>query len=201
MIEEATGVTPPSTPNNDALNENAPSPSENLLRRIEPASGGTQQPGNIYIAGVDDTPVMRQSTAVLAEPTPEPVAAPVVETQQLAANIAVPAPKPAARPSITSSAQEAAAIAPAAGFAITPGTHYVQLGSVKSQAGASSQWGVFKRKYSDELQDVKYRVERADLGERGTFYRIQAGPMSGESATEICNSIKAQTPGGCLVVK
>lgn len=100
-----------------------------------------------------------------------------------------------------SSATESASVEPAAGFAITPGTHYVQLGSVKSAAGAASEWGKIQDKYPAELKDAKYRVERADLGERGVFYRIQAGPMSGESASDICDSIKQQSPGGCLVVK
>jgi len=205
LIEQATGVTPPSPSSVAAPSEAvAVAPSENLLRRIEPSSGGVQQPGNIYIAGVQERPSqpapVQQSIAVLREPTPAPRETAQERVQEtVVANVAVPASKPVVAPEMT--AQQAAAIAPAAGFAITPGTHYVQLGSVKSQAGASSQWGVFKRKYAAELSDVKYRVERADLGERGTFYRIQAGPMSGESATEICKSIKEQTPGGCIVVK
>lgn len=95
----------------------------------------------------------------------------------------------------------AAAIEPAAGFAITPGTHYIQLGSVKNAAGAAGEWGKIQKKYPAELSSVKYRVQRADLGERGVFYRIQAGPMSGESAGEICGAIKAENPGACLVTK
>ncbi|MCB1721141.1 MAG: SPOR domain-containing protein [Alphaproteobacteria bacterium] len=39
------------------------------------------------------------------------------------------------------------------------------------------------------------------MGERGTYYRIQAGPMSRASASDICDSIKAQKPGGCLVTQ
>ena len=102
---------------------------------------------------------------------------------------------------LTESAQDAAAISPASGFDIRPGTHYVQLGSIKSAAAASSEWSKLQKKYPDELNGAKYRVERADLGDKGVFYRIQAGPMAGESASEICDSIKAQSPGGCLVTQ
>lgn len=43
-------------------------------------------------------------------------------------------------------------------------------------------------------------MQEASL-DRGTFYRIQAGPISKDSADEICREIKAITPVGCLVVK
>jgi len=98
-------------------------------------------------------------------------------------------------------AKEAADISHASGFDIRPGTHYVQLGSIKSAAAAASEWSKLQKKYPDELASAKYHVERADLGAKGVFFRIQAGPMAGESASEICGSIKAQSPGGCLVTQ
>lgn len=102
----------------------------------------------------------------------------------------------------SAAASAAANIQPAAGFAkLGAGTHYVQLGSVKTASGASSEWGKLQKKYPSELNAAKYRVERADLGEKGIFYRIQAGPMSSESAAKVCGSIKAKTPGGCLVTQ
>lgn len=98
-------------------------------------------------------------------------------------------------------AKKVAAIKPASGFDVRPGEHYVQLGSIKNAAAASSEWSKLLKKYPSELAGKKYRVERADLGGRGVFFRIQAGPMASESASEVCGSIKAQTPGGCLVTK
>ena len=103
-------------------------------------------------------------------------------------------------------ATQSASIQPAAGnptrqFSITPGSYYVQLGSVKSLSGAESEWGKIRDEFTAELGSVPHRVETADLGEKGTFYRIQAGPMSKTSASEICDSIKAQKPGGCLVTQ
>jgi len=98
-------------------------------------------------------------------------------------------------------AKEVANIKPASGFDIRPGSHYVQLGSIKAASAASSEWSKLTKKYPSELAGAKYRVERADLGERGVFFRIQAGPMAKDSASEICGSIKSQTPGGCLVTQ
>lgn len=115
-----------------------------------------------------------------------------------AAVVAKADPKPAAA---KATAKQVASIKPASGFDIRPGSHYVQLGSVKSPAGATSEWSKLVKKYPDELNGAKYRVERADLGAKGIFYRIQAGPMASDSASEVCGSIKSQTPGGCLVTK
>ncbi len=99
-------------------------------------------------------------------------------------------------------AKKAAAVEPAAGgFDIRPGSHFVQLASIKDAAAAGSEWAKLSKKYPAELSGTKYRVERADLGSRGVFFRIQAGPMAKDSATKICTSIKAKAPGACLVTQ
>ncbi|MCB1652162.1 MAG: SPOR domain-containing protein [Alphaproteobacteria bacterium] len=97
-------------------------------------------------------------------------------------------------------AQAASGVEPAAGFSITAGSHYVQLGSVKSMSGAEAEWGKLQKEYG-VLNGVSHRVQSADLGERGVYYRIQAGPMSKDSAGSLCDSIKAQKPGACLVTQ
>lgn len=84
---------------------------------------------------------------------------------------------------------------------VTPGSYYIQLGSVRSEDGAHSEWKKFTKKYSGILDDVSYRVQFADLKEKGAFYRVQAGPMSKDSAADLCSQIKAKAPGGCLVTK
>lgn len=115
------------------------------------------------------------------------------------------APKPEKVASVDTSANTASAIEPASGasvaaFAIKPGNHFVQLASITSEAAAGAEWGKMEKSYKGLLNNVSYRVERADLA-KGTFYRIQAGPMSKDSASQLCDRIKAQKPGGCLVTK
>lgn len=112
---------------------------------------------------------------------------------------------PAEQPSTqTAAATQAAKVEPAAGTAavksVTPGTYYIQLGSVKSESGAAGEWSKLKKSYSTELSSLDYRVQKADLAS-GTFYRIQAGPISKESAKSLCDSISAQKPGACLVTQ
>ncbi len=80
-------------------------------------------------------------------------------------------------------------------------TYYVQLSSVTSEAGAQSEWSKLQASFVEYLAGQPHRVARADLGERGVYYRIQAGPYSKEAAVGLCEQIKAQKPGGCLVVQ
>lgn len=94
----------------------------------------------------------------------------------------------------------AGAAEPKVAVAIAPGDFYVQLASIKDQSRAGKEWLSMKSKYS-ALSDSDYRVQQANV-KSGTFYRIQAGPMSKSSADRVCNSLKAaKKPGGCLVVK
>lgn len=104
-------------------------------------------------------------------------------------------------------AESVAKIEPAAGAAskkavsaIAPGDFYVQLASIKDKSRAGAEWLKMKSKYR-ALSGADYRVQQASLSS-GTFYRIQAGPMSKASADRVCASLKAaKKPGGCLVVK
>ncbi len=104
------------------------------------------------------------------------------------------------------SAARVAAIAPASGDAsadIVPAGEgfFVQLGSVRSQNGAVSEWARLQKAFGSDLLNAEYRVQTANLGERGTYYRIQAGPYTKTHATSICDSIKMQSPGACLIVR
>lgn len=103
---------------------------------------------------------------------------------------AKPAPKPEAKTTTNTTTTVPAA-----------GDYYVQLASVTSRMGAESEWKKLKSKYSSQLAGYSHRVETADLGARGTFYRIQAGPVSKAQANETCNAIKRIDPNGCLVKK
>ena len=79
------------------------------------------------------------------------------------------------------SAKRAAEIKPAAGAAstaakVSSGSYFVQLASITDPARSGSEWAKMKAKYS-VLSQEKFRVQEASVNS-GTFYRIQAGPMS-----------------------
>lgn len=79
--------------------------------------------------------------------------------------------------------------------------YFVQLGSVQSEEASAKEWQRLQKLYSSSLSDLDYRVQSADLGQRGIYYRIQGGPVTEEKARTICNNITEKKPGGCLVIK
>lgn len=79
------------------------------------------------------------------------------------------------------------------------GNVYIQLASVKTDADAKTKWAKLKSSYP-VLQSLSLRVQKADLGAKGTFYRVQAGGLSSEAAVSTCAKVKA-SGGDCLVVK
>ena len=119
---------------------------------------------------------------VFSAPEVEPVAAAVEEI----------APEPAAE-------IEPAAGAATAAVNVEPGSYYVQLASITDRGRADSEYGKLQKKFN-VLSGLEYRVQEANL-DKGTFYRIQAGPFSKDSAKSICDAIKEQKPGGCILVK
>ncbi len=99
-----------------------------------------------------------------------------------------------------SAIEPAAGVAHTAPVAIAAGHYFVQLASITDAARAPGEFSKMQKKYN-VLSESRFRVQEASLS-NGTFYRIQAGPMSQDSANRICESLKASgKPGGCLVVK
>jgi len=79
------------------------------------------------------------------------------------------------------------------------GSTYIQLAAVKSEAEASILWAKAKSKYS-ELSSLSMRTQKVDLEEKGILYRVQAGPVSKDSAAALCNAIKSRG-GSCIIAK
>ena len=116
--------------------------------------------------------------------------------------------KPSAPAAAEASAEKAAEVAkaePAAGVPATRaaekqqvGTHYVQLSSITDESRAASEWANLQGKYPF-FAGSDYRVQRKDLGEKGVFYRVQAGSYSKDQAFDFCRQVK-KAGGGCFLV-
>jgi hypothetical protein len=75
----------------------------------------------------------------------------------------------------------------------------VQIASVGSSAAAHAEWERLRRRHPDLLGDLSLDVERADLGPRGVFYRVRAGPLRDRTGAEtLCRRLQARQQG-CLV--
>jgi cell division protein FtsN len=69
-----------------------------------------------------------------------------------------------------------------------------------TEDAAWAAWKQLSGKYSAQLTGLTAMIETADLGTKGTFYRVQTGPFdSVAKAQERCTAMK-QAGLDCLVV-
>ena len=137
------------------------------------------------------TEAARSSTGTMpaASGAPEnpPAVAQMAQPQQQAAAPPTKAAQPPLSPSKPAAAQAA-------------GTR-LQLGSVRSEDAARQEWERIKRKNSDLLGSLSATPVRADLGDKGIYYRILAGPVADPAAAErICGELK-QRNIGCIIAR
>ena len=84
------------------------------------------------------------------------------------------------------------------GAAAEPGMR-VQLFAMSSERAARQAWSELNAEHGDLLDGLAPSVVAADLGERGTVYRLQAGPVEDREAAErLCGALSARSVG-CLV--
>ena len=120
--------------------------------------------------------------------------APATQAKQLPTQRSAPAPKELAAPRQAPSAPtQLATVAPKAGG------YLVQLSSQRSEAEAQAALRGLQAKYANVLSGQQATIRRAELGERGVFYRAMIGPFaSREQATQLCGNLKA-AGGDCIV--
>jgi len=111
----------------------------------------------------------------------------------------VPAGLPAPNPVSTvplSGATQTASVAPPVSES---GSYVVQVASQRTESDAMGSWKALQARYPNLLSGYRASVKKADLGERGIYYRAQVGPFaSSDQANELCRALKAQG-GDCLV--
>lgn len=113
---------------------------------------------------------------------------------------AAPAPESAASPSSSASRQVASATPSAAPAPSPSGQYVVQLAARKNEAQAQVAYDALKAKYRNLLGRYQPLIQRADLGDRGVYYRVRVGPMAtADAAGELCNQLKAAGLSDCLV--
>lgn len=108
----------------------------------------------------------------------------------------VPAPRAAKLPASAEPPAPAANPAPAAS-----GGYRLQLGAVRSEEAARAEWERLKRAHADLLGSLGFTPWRVELGERGVYFRIMAGPIADAAQAErVCAELKALKLG-CILVK
>jgi hypothetical protein len=164
------------------------------------------------------------STLLSAPPAPEPPARASTEPNKAVQSQKSAKPKDSLTPP-TSASDTAAAPAKTRSQPVTPtqtkiatapagessppqserpasgGGFQLQLFSSRSEDDAKGAWVRLRDKNADLLGSMAPSVARVNLDNRGTFYRLRAGPIASETkARSICNSLSGRGVS-CLVVR
>ncbi len=164
-------------------------------------------------------PVRVVNAAPVAEP-PRPAVQPAQPPRNVTPQAAAPAqpapqqqaPPQAAQPShaplsLNPNAQPARPAAPARVAAQTPapqaaapasGGYAVQVSSQRSEAEAQAAFQSLQGKFPNQLGGRQPVIRRADLGEKGIYYRAMVVVGSNSEAGELCSSLKA-AGGSCII--
>lgn len=74
----------------------------------------------------------------------------------------------------------------------------IQLASVRSEEAARQEWDRIRRANPDLLGSASANFVRADLGDKGVFYRLQTAPIA--DAERVCGELKRRNIG-CIIAR
>ena len=175
-----------------------------------PAASGTlagDEPRKIRTLAVKGDPA-----DVAATPAPKPVAAPRPVPSPAAARAPSPAANanasanaplslsPQGQPAPAEPRSQVASTNPAQAVSGGGAGYVVQVSSQRSEADAQASYRALQGKFPSVLGSRPPVIKRADLGDKGVYYRAMVGPFgSSEEATQVCGNLK--TAGGQCVVQ
>jgi cell division septation protein DedD len=125
-------------------------------------------------------------------PPPEaPAPRPAGPPPQAVAPAPAQGPSSAAPPTPLLTPQQIAALAKPAAPAATGAGVRIQLASLRTPESARDEWARLKHANDDLLGKLTAVAVRADLGERGIYYRVEAGPVADRAAAiRLCKALK-----------
>jgi len=112
---------------------------------------------------------------------------------------AKPAPPPKAPATVANAAPPPAAATASVPAPTVVGGVLLQIGSYESPEIASGAWATFKGRHAAIVGSLSQDVQKADLGAKGTWYRLRFGPFADKTAANAaCEKLKAEG-GTCFV--
>lgn len=195
--ENAGGLVPPNQ-DKEVFNRIAPGAVPNQPEKLLPGAVAPKLPPAGLPAPAAPKP---PETAAAKSPTPAVTTVPG----------AGPTPAPAAAATPPPGTQPAVATTPSpteAGPSIASlienmsgptGGWRVQIAAVKSEDVAKSTWARLQSAHGDVLANLRMQAVRVDLGDKGVWYRVQAGPLDEKQAQGVCNTLKGRR-ADCVTV-
>jgi hypothetical protein len=131
-----------------------------------------------------------QPVAAPSGPTPAPRVTQVPSQPATPPTLQPPAPAPRAAPQV---------IARTTTETAESGGYVVQVSSQRTEADAQASYRMLQSKYPTVLGNRRAIIKRADLGDRGIYFRAHVGPFaSADEAGALCSSLK-EAGGQCVV--
>ncbi len=178
-----------------------------IVQEAKPEEAPDPEPKPLKVESLPIAPSQTEpKEQVAAKPEtqapPKPPAAPKAETKP------DPEPKPEATPASVATKQpepKPNQVAKADPKPLTPTAlqsgYLIQVGAYRTPDRARSGWQSLVKANTSLLGSLTPLVVRADLGTRGVFHRLRAGPVDGpEAAKALCDRLK-QRKVACLVIK
>ncbi|MBB3977825.1 hypothetical protein GGQ64_003039 [Rhizobium azooxidifex] len=109
------------------------------------------------------------------------------------------ASEPVAQPAAAAPAQ-AEALAAAQPAAANPGGYVIQIASLPSEAEAQSSYNSLSSRFGSVIGGRGVDIKRAEIANKGTYYRVRIPAGSREEANALCAKYKA-AGGSCLVTR
>jgi hypothetical protein len=190
------GVPPPATASNGTLPSSEP-------RKIKTFTVPGDQANGIAspVNSAPATPPLKPAAAAARAAAPARAApAPVAGNAPLSLSpdaTQPAAPEPRSRVAAVNPAPAPLQTAPGGGGG---GGYVVQVSSQRNEADAQASYRALQGKFPTVLGSRAPLIKRADLGEKGIYYRAMVGPFgSPDEASQFCGSLK--TAGGQCVVQ
>jgi hypothetical protein len=198
--ENAGGLVPPNQ-DKEVFNRIAPGAVPTQPEKLLPASTNPKLPANGLPtpaapkpaepeASKTPTPLQPAAPATGSGPTPPPTTATATDKPATVQSTDVKPATTEAGPSIASLIDNISG--PTGGWR-------VQVASVKNEDVAKSTWARLQSAHGDVMANLRMQAVRVDLGDKGVWYRVQAGPLDEKQAHSVCNTLKGRKTD-CVVV-
>jgi hypothetical protein len=192
-----------------------PNQDKEVFNRIAPGTVPTQPEKLLPMATTPKLPENGLPTPAAPKPTePEVAKAPTPQQPNPPVTSAGPTPPPAgtgpqvpANPPNVQPASTTAAPAesgPSIASLIEnmsgpSGGWRVQIASVKNEDVAKSTFARLQSAHGDVMGNLRMQAVRVDLGDKGIWYRVQAGPLDEKQAHNVCATLKTRR-ADCVAV-
>jgi hypothetical protein len=197
------GAPPPATASNGTLPNNEPRKIKTFTVSGDQANGTAVPVTGPAPAAPAPKPAARTAAPALLPPPGAPTARNPSPPSAANASANAPlslSPQTAQPPPAAEPRTRVAAVAPVQPAPGGGGGYLVQVSSQRNEADAQASFRALQGKFPAVLGSRAPVIKRADLGDKGVYYRAMVGPFgSPDEASQFCGSLK--TAGGQCVVQ